>query len=80
MELSLVLGILKEGLVLWNSKESTKYLDKVIRLEREYYEEFNKGSDMRSDFKLDGILLDLEIISRNFVKASKSGSGNSTAT
>jgi hypothetical protein len=67
MELELALGILKEGLTLWNNKESTKYLDRVIKLEKEYYEELNKPLDARSDYKLDSIMLELTIISRSFV-------------
>jgi hypothetical protein len=75
MELNLVLGILKEGLKLWNSKEASKYLDKVIRLEKEYYEELQKDSEDRSDFKLDSILLELRVISQSFVQYfNKSGS------
>lgn len=68
MELQLVLGILKEGLKLWNSKEASKYLDKVIKLEKDYFEEYNKPSNIRSDLTLDSILLELKIISKNFIK------------
>lgn len=67
MDLSLALGVLKEALTLWNHKESTKYLDRVIKLEKEYYEELNKPLDARSDYKLDSIMLELTIISRSFV-------------
>lgn len=67
MDLNLALGILKEGLTLWNSKESSKYLDRVIKLEKEYYEELNKPLDARSDYKLDTIMRELTVISRSFV-------------
>jgi|LakMenE18May11ns_1017448.scaffolds.fasta_scaffold9927949_3 hypothetical protein len=67
MDLNLALGILKEGLTLWNSKESTKYLDRVIKLEKDYYEELSKPLDSRSDYKLDSIMHELTIISRSFV-------------
>ena len=67
MDLNLALSILKEGLALWNHKESTKYLDRVIKLESEYYEELNKPLDARSDYKLDSIMLELTIISRSFI-------------
>lgn len=67
MDLSLTLGILKEGLKLWNAKEATKYLDRVIELEKDYYAELEKPSEDRSDYKLDGILLELRIISQSFV-------------
>lgn len=67
MDLSLALGVLKEGLKLWNSKESDKYLGRVIKLEKEYYEELNKPSDERSDYRLDSIMLELTIISQSFL-------------
>jgi hypothetical protein len=58
---------LKEGLKLWNNREATKYLDRVIKLEKEYYEELNKPHDDRSDYKLDSIMLELTILSQSFV-------------
>lgn len=67
MDLNLALGVLKEGLTLWNNKESTKYLDKVLKLEKEYNEELNKPIDARSDYKLDSIMLELTVIARSFV-------------
>jgi hypothetical protein len=81
MDLKLVLGILKEGLKLWASKESTKYLDRVIKLEKEYYEELNKPEDERSDFKLDSIMLELTIVSQSFLHyPGKRGNPNSNPT
>lgn len=76
MELDLLLGVLKEGLKLWNSKDSTKYLDKVIKLEKEYYEELSKPSSDRSDFKLDSILLQLRILSQSFIQYPNKKSGS----
>ena len=35
-------GIVKSLLGIWEHKEKTKYLDKVIKIEKEYYEESNK--------------------------------------
>lgn len=67
MDLNLTLGVLKEGLKLWNAKEATKYLDRVIVLEKDYYEELGKPSEDRSDYKLDSILLELRIISQSFI-------------
>jgi hypothetical protein len=67
MDLNLALGVLKEGLKLWNSRESNKYLERVIKLEKDYYEELNKPSDERSDYRLDSILLELTIISQSFL-------------
>lgn len=70
MKLELILGVLKEGLKLWNAKESSKYIDKVIKLEKEYYEELSKPEDERSQLTLDQCLLDLSRIAENFVKYS----------
>jgi hypothetical protein len=68
MELTLALGILKEGLKLWNSKEATKYLDRVIELEKKYYDELKKEDSARSDVELDSIMLELTILSQSFIK------------
>jgi hypothetical protein len=68
MDLTLVLGILKEGLTLWNNVEASKYLDKVINLEKKYNEELAKPEDERSDLAIDNCLLQLRIIAQSFVK------------
>jgi hypothetical protein len=67
MDFNLALGVLKEGLTLWNSKESTKYLDRLMKLEKEYHEELNKPIDSRSDYKLDSIMLELTVLAQSFV-------------
>jgi hypothetical protein len=76
MDLNLTLGVLKEGLKLWNAKEATKYLDRVIALEKDYYEELGKPSEDRSDYKLDSILLELRIISQSFIHSPAKNRGN----
>lgn len=68
MEIGLVLSILKEGLKLSNRIIDRKYLDRVIDLEKEYYEELSKPDDDRSDLALDSILLELKTIARIFAK------------
>jgi hypothetical protein len=68
MDLHLYLGILKEGLKLWNTKEGQKYLDEVIKLEKEYYEEFSKPEDERSQLFLDDKLLHIRILSQGFIQ------------
>lgn len=67
MDLTLLLGVLKEGLKLWSDKQATKYLDRVIELEKDYYEELSKPPEDRSDLKLDRVLLELQIISQSFI-------------
>lgn len=70
MKLELILGVLKEGLKLWNAKESSKYIDRVIKLEKEYYEELSRPEDERSQLALDKCLFELSSIAENFVKYS----------
>jgi hypothetical protein len=67
MDLSLTLGLLKEGLKLWNNKEATKYIDRVIKLEKAYHDEMAKPLDDRSDLRIDDILLQLRVISQSFI-------------
>lgn len=68
MELGLVLSILKEGLKLSNTIIDRKYLDRVIDLEKEFYEELAKPDDERSDLALDNIMLELRTIAAIFAK------------
>jgi len=63
MTTALILA-LKSGLSLWESKESRKYIDKVLELEKEYYEESNKSRvDMA---KLDRIDFELRVVGEAF--------------
>lgn len=70
MELGLILGVLKEGLKLWNAKEATKYLDRVIKLEKEYYDELSRPENDRSQLYLDKRMLELSSIAKNFINLS----------
>ena len=67
MDIKLFLGVLKEALKLWSAKEGQKYLDRVVKLEKEYYEELSKPEDERSQLYLDERMLELQIISQSFV-------------
>jgi len=67
MDIKLFLGVLKEGLKLWSAKEGQKYLDRVVKLEKEYYEELSKPENERSQLYLDERMLELQIISQSFV-------------
>ena len=71
MDVKLILGVLEQGLKLWNSKEANKYLDKLIKLRKDWYEEYNKPLDERSDVKLDSIELQLKILCQSFIQAPK---------
>lgn len=55
---------LAAGLSLWQSKEARKYLDEVIKLKEQWYEEYNK--DMPDNNKLDTIELQLHNITSVF--------------
>ena len=62
---------LEAGLSLWASKEKRKYLDKVISLKRDFYEEYNKPDDDRSDAVMDNIRLQLRIVANGFSTSLK---------
>lgn len=67
---NLVLGVLEQGLKLWNSHESTKYLDKLIKLKKEWHEEFQKPIENRDHNRLDDIELELRILAESFIQAA----------
>lgn len=71
MQFELIMKVLEQGLILWNTSESTKYLDKLIKLKKGWYEEYNKPLDERSDVKLDTIELQLKILCQSFIQAPK---------
>lgn len=58
--------VLVQGLKLWNSKESTKYLDEVIKLQKEWLDEYQKPRDKRSNANLDELEQQLHIICKLF--------------
>lgn len=64
---------LASGLSLWESKESRKYLDRLLKLEKDYYEEFNK--EVFDDAVLDNIRHQLCALSKAFT--TKVGTKNS---
>jgi len=64
MEWGLALKILEQGLKLWNTKEGRKYLDRVIKLKKEWYEEYSRTD--RSQLALDRIQNELRIIAESF--------------
>lgn len=61
-----LLGILEAGLSIWASREKTKYQDRYIKLKREWYEEYNKPEDRRSDAELDRIEFDIRVLCDSF--------------
>lgn len=67
----LILGVLEQGLKLWNSHESTKYLDKLIKLKKEWHVEYNKPLSERSDVRLDDIDTELRLLATSFIEAAQ---------
>lgn len=68
---TLILGVLEQSLKLWNSHESTKYLDKLLKLKKEWHEEYNKPLSERSDNALDDIEFELRILADSFIQAAQ---------
>jgi len=64
-----VMALLKAGLTLWVDKNKTKYLDKFLSLQRDYYAEVNKPEGVRSNAVLDNIRFELELLSFAFSSA-----------
>jgi len=73
--LEILFKVLGAGLSIWESKEKTKYIDQLIELKKDFYEEFNKGAGHRSNAVLDNIEREMLIIAEVF--ASNAGSKNS---
>lgn len=62
--LELLLQSLSSGLSLWKHKDARKYLDRVIELQRELYDEYNK--DRPDNAVLDDIQFELRNITKSF--------------
>lgn len=72
---SAIFELLKVGLDLWSHKEKTKYAERVLKLEKEYYEESKK--DTPNNALLDDIEFELHLIVSGFTsKAKRSTSDN----
>lgn len=65
--IELVFGVLIEGLKLWNAKESSKYLNEVVKLRQDWLNEYNKPRSNRSNADIDAIELRLGIIAKSFI-------------
>lgn len=69
--LELFLKVFAAGLELWDDKEKHKYIDRLLELKKEYYNEFNKPDDQRSDAVLDNITFELRILGDSFASSSR---------
>lgn len=65
--ISTIIGVIQAGLELWSHKEKNKYRDKLIRLKRDFYREYNKTP--RDMSKLDHIEHELRILGESFTTA-----------
>lgn len=61
-----LLKVLGSGLSLWESSEKRKYVDRLMALKKDYYEEFSKDPAIRSDATLDNIIRELCILGDAF--------------
>jgi hypothetical protein len=59
-------AVLGSGLKLWASKEAHKYIDKYIKLRKEYYAEVNKPFDQQDHAVIDNIRFELQLLSSAF--------------
>jgi len=62
--INLVFEVLGAGLSLWNNKEKRKYIDKLIKLKKDYYEEYNK--ELCDHAILDNIEFELRTLCKSF--------------
>lgn len=61
-----IFAVLAAGLSIWSSKEKTKYIDKLIKLKRDYYEEINKPFERRDNARIDNLEFELRILGDSF--------------
>jgi len=66
----LLFGILLQGLKLWNAKESSKYIDELYELRKDWMEEYDKPRNQRSNAKLDDIESRLHLLGRIFIDST----------
>ena len=68
---TLLLGVLEQLLKLGNltMEERHRYEDNVLKLKKEWYEEFQKSENEISDNRLDDIELELRLLAEAVVEA-----------
>ena len=69
-----VVTLFNTALKLWNNKESTKYIDREIKLQKEWYEEYAKNPHSR--VALDSIANELRILRAAFIRQANSPDAN----
>ena len=61
-----ILGVLTAAFTLWDDILKDKYVGKLVSLKEQYYAEFNKPADQRSDAVLDNIEFELRVLANSF--------------
>lgn len=73
MNLTLILGLIKLGLEVFQNETRDKYLKKYLKIDKEYQDELNKGLDDRSDLKLDKLRIEAEQLGELIVRERSRG-------
>lgn len=71
-----LIGIASHVLGIYDTKLSRKYLDRVIKLEKMYYEEQAKSEDKRNHALMDNIINELCLISDTITALGEKGFKN----
>ena len=58
--------VLAAAFKIWEHKEKNKYLDEIMRLQKEYYAEINKPFESRDNSVLDNIGFELRTLGSTF--------------
>jgi len=62
----ILFGVLLQGLKLWNTKESNKHLDRVLKLREDWDKAYSKNP--KDNETMDNCALELERISKTFIQ------------
>ena len=68
--------ITEHTLSIYQTKQARKYLDRVVYLKREYYEESNKPENKQNHARMDNITAELRIISESVALFGKPKTSN----
>lgn len=72
-----IFAVLAAGLTIWSNKEKRKYIDKLLRLKKEWYAEINKPDDRRDNAVLDNVEFELRLLATAFsTEVAKSNAGD----
>lgn len=64
-----LLQVLGAGLKLWSSKEASKYLDRYIKLKKEWYEEIAKPEHQQDHARIDNLKFELKLLCDSFTSS-----------